>query len=108
MRLLSFLLLALLGAFSLVLAADSSAENSTAAANPLAALPVCAVCHPLFFYFFPFLFDLGLRNNSKNVLRRLLQILPATQMTSSVPVKARRFKNHRQSASQAPARFGSL
>ncbi|KAL9470941.1 hypothetical protein ACSS6W_008882 [Trichoderma asperelloides] len=42
MRLLSFLLLALLGAFSLVLAADSSAENSTAAANPLAALPVCA------------------------------------------------------------------
>lgn len=53
MRLLSYLLLALLGAFSVVLAADTSAaENSTAAANPLAALPLCAVCRLFFFLSF--------------------------------------------------------
>lgn len=80
MRLLSYLLLALFGAFSLVLAADSSAaENSTAAANPLAALPLCAVCG---LFFLSFLFVRAWTNKiSKNVLRRLLRIPPATQMT---------------------------
>lgn len=79
MRLLSYLLLALFGAFSLVLAADSSAAENSTAANPLAALPLCAVCH--LFFFLSFLFGFGLTRKSKNALRRLLRIPPATQMT---------------------------
>jgi hypothetical protein len=51
MRLLSYLLLALLGAFSVLAADSSAADNTTAAANPLAALPLCAVCRVLFFSF---------------------------------------------------------
>lgn len=64
MRLLSYLLLALFGAFSLVLAADSSAAENSTATNPLAALPLCAVCY-LFLFLSFFLSEFGLTKVAK-------------------------------------------